>query len=87
MFFWYRINEYGCADVIEDSPAASAAVNKDPPRYYGNAEGAIINGGVQACAFKREVVKLYDTAEFFRSGKYVPAGEKVILTITAQPKI
>ncbi len=85
-FYWYRLNDYGCADVLEDSPAVCADVDANPSRYYGNAEGAIIHGGVKATAFNRKTEMTYDAAEWLRTGKMVPAGERTTTTITAQAK-
>jgi len=83
MFTWFHVVD-GVATPVEDSPAVSAQVNADGRNWYGNIEGAIINGGVLATAFERKTEKLFDAATFFRTGEYVPLGEKT--TITAKPK-
>lgn len=85
-FTWYRVTDYGTALVIEDTPAISAAIDRDGRGWYGNIEGAIINGGVQATAFKRKTEQTYDAAEWLRTGKLVPAGEITVTTITAEPR-
>ncbi len=84
-FLWYRLNEYGCADVIEDSPTVCAQIDRDGRGWYGNIEGAILHGGVLATAFKRKTEQTYDAVEWLRTGKLVPAGEITTTTITAEP--
>ena len=82
-FTWWIVNEYGMAEPVPDSPAVSAAIDAGARGYYGSIEGAIINGGVLATAFKRHTERTYDSAAWLRDGAMVPAGSVTITEITA----
>lgn len=84
-FTWFHVVD-GVAIPVEDTREVSALVNADGRNWYGNIEGAIINGGVLATAFVRKTEKLYDAAAFFRTGQLIPAGERTTTKITAQPR-
>ena len=86
-YMWYRINEYGCAEPVEDSRETRALVDANiGGPWYGNVEGTIINGGVLATAFKRKTEQTYDAVEWLRTGAMVPMGSVTTTKITAEPK-
>ena len=86
MFYWYHNNNDGSATVYEDSAAIRARVDSEPHCWYGNAEGVILNGGVQATAFVRKIEMTYDAAYWLRTKELRHMGERTTTTITAQPK-
>lgn len=83
-FLWFRVQN-GVAIPVLDTPEISAAINAGAPDYYGTIEGAILYGGVQATAFERKTVQLYDSRAWLEKGERIPAGEKTTTTITAKP--
>lgn len=83
-FMWYRITEDGRADCVADSPAIRALIDRDGRNWYGNIEGAIINGGVRATAFKRKTEMTYDAAHWLATRELKPAGEVTTTEITAE---
>jgi hypothetical protein len=82
-FLWYRANGDGTADVLEDTPDVRAMVDADGRNVYGNPEGAILHGGVLACAFKRKVEATYDAMAWLTTGERIHVGELVTIEITA----
>jgi hypothetical protein len=62
-----------------------AAVDANPRGVYGSIEGAIINGGVLATAFKRKTEAVYDAAQWLATGAMVPVGFVTVTEITAEP--
>lgn len=86
VFTWWLVRD-GVAIPIEDSPEVCARINDGSlSPIYGSIEGAIINGGVQACAFKRHTEQTYDAAQWLKTGAMVPMGERLVTTITAEPR-
>lgn len=81
--FWWRVTDLGTAEAVEDSPAVCAAIDNGARGYYGSIEGAIINGGVVATAYKRHTEQTYDAMEWLQTGAMVPAGEITVTEITA----
>jgi hypothetical protein len=85
-FIWWYVRD-GVAIPVEDCPAVSDAINSGNMHpVFGSIEGAIINGGVQATAFKRTVEKTYDAPHYFKTGEMLPVGEVTITKITAEPR-
>jgi hypothetical protein len=84
-FIWWRVSQYGTAECFEETPEIVARINAGEPGWYGNVEGAILHGGVQATAFKRKTEPTYDTAAFFDRGEMIPLGSCTITEITAEP--
>jgi hypothetical protein len=82
-FTWWHVID-GVAVAVPDTPAARAIIDADGRGYYGSIEGAILNGGVIATAFKRKTARTYDAAQWLRTGELVPAGEITTTEITAQ---
>jgi hypothetical protein len=84
-FTWWQVVD-GVARPVEDNPTVRAQIDNGTLRnIYGSIEGAIINGGVQATAFKRKYEQTYDTAQWLATGAMVPMGFVQITEITAEP--
>jgi hypothetical protein len=83
MFHWYHVNGDGTADRVDDCIAVRACIDAGEPGWFGNPEGAILHGGVAACAFKRKTETVYDAAAWLATGAMVPAGEITTTEITA----
>lgn len=85
-FLWYHANGDGTATVYEDTPAVRALIDAGGRDWFGNPEGAIIHGGVLACAFTRRTEPTYDAGHWLRTNELVPMGEYAVTTITAEPR-
>jgi hypothetical protein len=82
---WFHVVE-GVAIPTPDTPEISARIDAGERGWFGSIEGAIIHGGVLATAFTRKVEQTYDARIWLATGQYVPMGEIITTTITAQPK-
>jgi hypothetical protein len=85
-FLWYRSNGDGTAEILPDTAAVRARIDAGERGFYGNAEGAIIHGGVIATAYRRMTQQTYDAMAWLRDGAKVPAGVVSVTTITAEPR-
>ena len=82
-FLWYRSNGDGSADVFEDTPAICKVIDADGRGWFGSPEGAILHGGVLACAYKRKVEATYDALAWLTTGEMIPTGDLVTVEVTA----
>lgn len=86
VFYWVRSNGDGTAEYVPDSPEVCARIDKGERGWFATPEGAILYGGVKACAFERTIEQTYDAAEWLRTGSLVPMGSLDKITITAEHK-
>lgn len=84
-FFWYCVNGDGTADILPETPELVAQINSGARNIFGSPEGAILNGGVMACAFRRKVERTYDARAAILRGERIAAGWRETITVTACP--
>jgi hypothetical protein len=82
-FTFWQIQPDGSAHPFHDEDAINAGT---AGQVFGSIEGAIINGGVQACAFTRKTERLFDAAAWLKTGQMVEVESMDVVTITAKPK-
>jgi hypothetical protein len=83
---WYHVETDGTASVHPINPETGKRVDQDPRGWFATPEGAILYGGVQACAFRVETVQYYDARVWIACGKLVPSEKKTRIVLTAKPK-
>ena len=83
---WYHVETDGTASVHPSHPDTGTRVDQDPRGWFATPEGAILYGGVQACAFRLETVQYYDARAWIACGKLVPSEKKTRIVPTAKPK-
>lgn len=79
-FNFWRLMPDGTVEATTDEDA----VNSGEGRFFGSIEGAIINGGVRATAFRRYTEILYDAEAFFTNGTMIAVDEITTTKITAE---
>jgi hypothetical protein len=84
-FYWWHVVD-GVALCVPDSPEVSALIDAGATGFYGNIEGAIIHGGVQATAFKRTIEPTFDAMAFLQRGEWLATGTIMHTKITAEPR-
>lgn len=84
-FYWWRVNQYGCAEPVADSRAVRDMIDSSiNGPWYATVEGTILHGGVIATAFERKTEQTYDAAAWLRDGSKIPMGTITTTKITAE---
>ncbi|MCH8476133.1 MAG: hypothetical protein LAT55_13005 [Opitutales bacterium] len=78
-FTFWQIMPDGTAEPATDE----REINAGRGEFYGSIEGAIINGGVQACAFERKSERTYCGDTWLKTNRLKPTGTVIITKITA----
>ncbi len=78
---WYHSNHDGTCEAHQDSPTIRTIIDACGGRdWYGSAEGAVMHGGVRACAFRQRTEQTYDAITWLRTRQLVHMGERIITT-------
>jgi hypothetical protein len=81
-FTWWHVVD-GVAVAHPDTTEVRAMIDAGAPNWFGSIEGAIIHGGVQAVAYRRDTVETFDALAWIERGERVPVGTITITEYTA----